>query len=328
MQKPQDPALDSALVHALERARAFQGATSPNPPVGACALDSEGRILSAQAHEKAGTAHAEIRVLEDCAERGLLQKIHTLVVTLEPCNHQGRTPPCTEGILKARENGASVLRKVAYGASDPNPRVAGGGAKRLRDAGMEVIALSSPACEELIRPWAHWIQTERPWVTLKTVWRVDSRDAFQRASMIPPDGQKTFSSPTSLKLAHELRKRSDAILTGVGTVLSDSPEFTVRHVPDHLGKKRLLVVMDRQGKTPSSWIQSRQAAGFEVLVRQDLEKTLLELGKRGIVELLVEAGPALSGVFLSSALWNQHFRISVQPGEKDLIEVFGFSIPV
>ena len=282
-----------AFQAAIQKAQQFVGATAPNPPVGAVAVDRHGRILSVQAHERAGTGHAEAKVIADLRERGLLAEVDTLFITLEPCNHHGRTPPCTEAIL------ASAIRKVVYGVKDPNPRVAGQGALRLQAAGIDVSECADPelrkACEELIRPFAHWATTGLPWVVVKTALTADS-------SMIPPPGQKTFTSPESLRLAHELRRRADAILTGSGTVLADRPEFTVRLVPDHplvaSGlKKRRLVVMDRRGRTPAEWIRQAESRGFEVLIRTDLQDTLKELGKMGVLEVLVEAGPELSSAY-------------------------------
>jgi diaminohydroxyphosphoribosylaminopyrimidine deaminase/5-amino-6-(5-phosphoribosylamino)uracil reductase len=320
-----NPAALHALAQALEKAKEFRGATSPNPPVGAAAIDAQGRILSVEAHEKAGTGHAEARVLKDLAERGLTTQMDTLVITLEPCNHHGRTPPCTEAILK------SGVRRVVYGATDPNPQVAGQGAKRLAEAGIEALLCSDPLlraeCEELIRPFAHWAKTGLPWIVIKTAHLIDplsnSYDSL-RATMIPPPGQKTFTSAESLKFAHALRRRADAIMTGSGTILADWPEFTVRHVRDHDlvsrgEKKRWLVVLDRRGRTPAEWIEEARARGFEVLVRPDFEAAIRELGGLGALETLVEAGPALSADLLSQSHWDQH--VITTQGQPDQIRI-------
>lgn len=305
----------SALEAAIEKAKQFVGATAPNPPVGAAAIDHQGHILSVQAHEQAGTAHAEAKVIADLRERGILAQADTLFITLEPCNHQGRTPPCTDAIL------ASGIRQVIYGVPDPNPRVAGQGAARLRAEGLNISQCSDPAlskaCQDLIRPFAHWATTGRPWVVIKTA-------LTSQGSMIPPLGQKTFTSNQSLKLAHELRKRADAILTGSGTVIADSPEFTVRHVLDHAIvsnhlKKRRLVVLDHRGRTPPEWIAREQALGFEVILCQSrLEDCLNDLGKMGVLEVLVEAGPKLSTNFLNTRLWNQH--VVITQGNPDQVQ--------
>lgn len=311
--------METAFWAALEQARRFEGATAPNPPVGAVAIDLSGQILSLQAHERAGQAHAEAKVIVDLRDRGLLEHVHTLFVTLEPCNHQGRTPPCTNAIL------GSGIRRVIYGTRDPNPQVAGQGAERLKQAGVEVLEARgelSLACQKLIRPFAYWARTGRPWVVVKTAQRMSGLPL--QTSMIPLPGTKTFTSLTSLKLAHELRRRADAILTGSGTVLADRPEFTVRHVPDHAivasgAKKRRLVVLDRGHRVPGDWISESEARGFEVWIREDLEEALKELGKAGVLEVLVEAGPELSSFILQNSLWNEHVLITA--GNPDTVEI-------
>lgn len=310
-----------ALRLALQEARKYEGATAPNPPVGATGLDSKGQVLSVQAHTRAGTGHAEAKVIEDCRERGLLDQLHTLVITLEPCNHRGRTGPCTEAILQTRQSQTGRgIQRVFFGVVDPNPRVAGQGAKRLQDAGIETHLLSDPDCEELIAPFGKWITTGLPWVTLKTAYNAEN-------SMIPPPGQKTFSSPEALRFAHELRRATDAILTGSGTVLADLPEFTVRLVPDHPGKSRWLVVLDRRGRTPQTWIQDREKAGFRVYIAPGVKKSpeslpdstndaldeaLRFLGSQGVLNVLVEGGPALTQTIINRSLWDRHVVITPQ----------------
>jgi diaminohydroxyphosphoribosylaminopyrimidine deaminase/5-amino-6-(5-phosphoribosylamino)uracil reductase len=132
--------------------------------------------------------------------------------------------------------------------------------------------------------------------------------------MIPPPGQKTFTSESSLRFAHELRRRADAILTGSGTVLADDPEFTVRRVPDHTVvaqglKPRRLVVLDRGGRVPRGWLKRAEKLGFDVWLRGDAREALNELGSSGALEVLVEAGPSVSEFFLSQSLWDEHVLI-------------------
>ncbi len=306
-----------AMKLALAQAATYRGATAPNPPVGAAALTETGDLLLVAAHERAGTAHAEARVLEECAQAGTLAQLHTLVITLEPCNHQGRTPPCTDAILRAG------VRRVVFATLDPNPKVRGGGTEMLRTGGVEVIHLNEltdsgalageshadeiqslvEEARELIRPFAHWARTGLPWVTLKTAWT-------REGSMIPPTGKKTFTSESSLRVAHELRKRADAILTGSGTVLSDWPEFTVRRVPDHPDKHRVLAVLDRRGRVPENYLDQKRTQGFQVLRHTgELRDVLAQLGASGVLEVLIEAGPTLASRVLHEGLWNQHVNI-------------------
>lgn len=319
-----DSTIMSGLQLAFKEAKNFCGATAPNPPVGAAGLNSAGQIIALAAHQKAGTAHAEAQVIEECRKKGILSQLNTLVITLEPCNHHGKTPPCTEAILNAAQEGG--LRRVYFGVQDPNTHVAGKGANRLREAGLEVFDLNDHECQQLIAPFSHWIQTGRPWVVLKTAFNsecpqsslgslssIDSLASLASlASMIPPPGQKTFSSYESLCFAHQIRRSSDAILTGSGTVLIDQPEFTVRLCPDHPQKKRWLVVLDRRRRTPKSWIESREKAGFQVQLADDVDAALNFLGSQGVLQVLVETGPILTSTFLSRSLWNEH--VVITPG--------------
>jgi len=305
-----------AFVRALAAADAFRGATSPNPPVGCAVLDAAGEVLAVAAHEKAGQAHAEAKALQLCREAGTLARAHTLVVTLEPCNHTGRTPPCCDAIL------ASPVSHVWIGSRDPNPNVRGGGADRLHAAGLSVqdIGSISPelarASEALLAPFAKRARSGLPWITVK-------RAVDEQGSMIPPPGQKTFTSPSSLLLAHQLRKRADSIITGSATVMADDPHFTVRHVPDHAGKRRTLIVLDRRKRVSAAWLAQATARGFAVDVRDTFEDALAAAARAGALEVLVEAGPALTSHVLDSGQWDELYTIhknGTAPGQ-DRVDV-------
>ena len=208
-----------ALAAAVLAAEPLRGATSPNPCVGASALAVDGRLLGAAAHRGAGLPHAEPELLNLLEREGTLSRAHTLIVTLEPCNHTGRTPPCSETIVRR----APQIKRVLYVCQDPNPMVAGAGAAFLQQHGVEAIALQPEhfsgvwehqdarqwlkRASDLSAPFRKWITTGTPYVTLKRAWN-------QQGSMIPEKGQKTFTRPESLVLAHQLRKRTDAIITG------------------------------------------------------------------------------------------------------------------
>ncbi|MEK6704779.1 MAG: bifunctional diaminohydroxyphosphoribosylaminopyrimidine deaminase/5-amino-6-(5-phosphoribosylamino)uracil reductase RibD [Bdellovibrionota bacterium] len=308
---------------AINKASLFIGATAPNPPVGAVGLSADGGVISAQAHEKAGAPHAEAKVIEDCARRGILNRLDTLIITLEPCNHHGRTPPCTELIKKAN------VKNVFYGSRDPNPLVMGNGAEALKDFGINVHEWSElcddkdvlKRCRELIGPFTKLITLGVPYITIKTAYRHDS---LQDNLMIPPVGQKTFTSTASLRFAHELRKCSDAIITGSGTVLADKPLFSVRHIPDHPGKQRWLVVLDRRGRIRSmcqEWLKAAELRGVQVIHDLDLEQAIRFLGQQGVLMALVEAGPTLTNHILSTSIWDRHVIIRQgNNGNEDLIE--------
>lgn len=300
----------TAFARALFCASEFEGATSPNPPVGCVLLDASGNVLAAAAHRRAGEPHAEALAIELSRRNGTLERIHTVVATLEPCNHTGRTPPCTEAIL------ATPAKHLWIGARDPNPTVRGGGSDGLVAAGLTVNFIEdlglpeagalSAAATRLIAPFAKRARAGLPWMTVK--------QALNRVGgMVPPAGQKTFTSEASLAFAHQLRKRADAVLTGSGTVLADAPEFTVRRVPDFPGKRRHLVILDRRGRVPKAYLDAARDRGFDAWLGASLAEELQRLGEAGVLELLVEAGPELTRTILDSELWDEHVLIQQGP---------------
>ncbi len=298
-----DAHIVSAMAAALSAARRFEGATAPNPPVGCAVLNAKGDVIAIAAHARAGEAHAEALAISRLKEEGRGKEIDTVVVTLEPCNHHGRTPPCCDAIL------STPARRVVYGVADPNPK-ASGGAARLRAAGLDVSLFQGnrEQLNRLIAPFAKRVTTGMPFVTVK--------QAVDRAgSMIPPPGQKTFTSPGSLLIAHTLRRRADAILTGSGTVLADDPHFTVRLLPDHENKRRKLIIMDRRRRVPDAYRQAATTRGFDVTIGDDLENALRRLAEAGCNEVLVEAGPELTAHVLASSFWDEHVRITQTQGE-------------
>jgi diaminohydroxyphosphoribosylaminopyrimidine deaminase/5-amino-6-(5-phosphoribosylamino)uracil reductase len=314
--------VDKNMEGILALAEQYLGATSPNPCVAACALSEDGQLLSTKAHTKAGTLHAEAAVIADLREKKILAKAHTLLVTLEPCNHQGRTPPCSDAIIQAHQE-TGAFKKVIFICRDPNPKVPGHGQERLIKAGIETHCLESETPEssivargrDLIRAFAKWSKTGRPWVTIKIARNL-------AGSMIPPQGAKTFTSESSLKVAHELRKRADAIMTGSGTVLADHPLFTVRRVPDHPSKQRILIIMDRRARVDEKYLQQARENGFRALIEKDIAKALDLLGSQGCLEVLVEAGPTLTDVLLEAGFWDEQVIFTTQPPPSpDRIEV-------
>ncbi|HUY67698.1 MAG TPA: bifunctional diaminohydroxyphosphoribosylaminopyrimidine deaminase/5-amino-6-(5-phosphoribosylamino)uracil reductase RibD [Alphaproteobacteria bacterium] len=295
------------MSRACAEARKWLGATSPNPAVGAVALDESGEVIAVAAHRKAGEGHAEGALLEICRAQNLLPRVDTICVTLEPCNHQGRTPPCTEAII------AAGIRHVVIGTRDPNPHVKGGGAAYLRQRGVEVIeGINENECRQLLAPFSYFVQAGRPFVTVKR--------AFDgKGSMIPPPGQKTFTSNDSLRFAHLLRKKADAILTGSGTILADHPLFTIRHVEDHLGKRRFLAILDRRGRVPADYLAEARGRGLDPLIYKDVQAALADLADKGARDVLVEAGPALSQAILDSHPWAM--SVIIPHHNNDKIEV-------
>jgi diaminohydroxyphosphoribosylaminopyrimidine deaminase / 5-amino-6-(5-phosphoribosylamino)uracil reductase len=299
-----------AMTLALAEAQKFEGATAPNPPVGCVLLGRDGAVLNVAAHQKAGTLHAEALAIKQCSDP---DRIHTVVVTLEPCNHTGRTAPCTEAIL------STSAKNVWIGMADPNPHVAGGGADRLRNGGLNVQFLNHADApklktdlQRLIAPFTKRALHGLPWVTIKQAINT-------QGSMIPPAGQKTFTSQSSLILSHQLRRRSDAIITGSGTILADDPHFTVRLVEDFANKQRHLVLYDRRRRISQSYLDAATERGFKISFADDLFGTLNNLSEEGALEVLVEAGPSLTQSILESNLWDEHVLIT--KGDPDQIQI-------
>lgn len=297
--------IGAAFRLAVAEALIHEGATAPNPAVGCVLLDAQGQVLVAAGHARAGAPHAEAAALAQARALGLADRIHTAVVTLEPCNHHGRTGPCAEALIKAG------VAEVWMALPDPNPQ-ASGGAGRLGAAGVAVHGLAEldhpdrdglmQDAGRLLAPFATRIRRGRPFVTVKQA-------LDPQGSMIPPPGHKTFTSPAALTLAHQLRRRADAILTGSGTVLADRPEFTVRHVPDIPGKSRALVILDRRGRVDPAYLEAARARGFRPRLAQDLAQALADLAREGCNEVLVEAGPAVTEAVRAAGLWDEWVTI-------------------
>lgn len=289
---------------AVKEAQRFVGATAPNPPVGACVV-LDNRVIAVAAHERAGTAHAEASAIELAAAKHNLAGA-TLYVTLEPCNHVGRMPACTEKIL------SYGIQTIIYGVADPNPNVKGGGADYLRSRGLSVTCYQdlennsadlSQKLQALIAPFTKYITQGRPFILHKLAYR---RDNAGLLTLLPEPGAKTFTREESLKLAHLARKQSDAIITGLGTVLADKPLFSVRHPQDHTGKTRILAVLSQSGrKPPSDWVARQEGLGFRVHTFSSMPECLEFLGKNGVLQALVEAGPTLSQHIEETGGWDE-----------------------
>ena len=201
---------------AIEAAAAVRTTTSPNPWVGTVVVDDGGRIVATGATQPPGGAHAEREALRHA---GAAARGATLVTTLEPCSHTGRTPPCVDAIVDAG------IRRVVVGIEDPDPKVAGQGIAALRAAGIDVtVGVEAAAVEAQLAPYLTHRRTGRPYVVLKLAATVDGRTAA-------PDGTSQWITGEAARAdAHRLRAESDAVLVGAGTVRADDPSLTVRHV--------------------------------------------------------------------------------------------------
>lgn len=317
-QSPEPDADLASMRLALEEAR--MALPSPNPPVGAVVTDKDGVVVARAHHERAGSDHAEVIAL---AMAGEAARGGTLYVTLEPCNHEGRTPPCVDTIVRAG------VARVVIGCLDPNPHVEGGGSKRLVESGVTVlVGVASADARSLIMPWAKFITTGLPHVSLKLALSLDGRIATRSGA------SKWVTGPEARAKVQELRARHDAVAIGIGTALADDPRLTVRD-PALLAPGRnapCRVVVDSLLRLPlhgrlvqtarecPTWVltgtdapelaeQALVDAGCVVVRvpnsaegRVDVLAALRILGSQGIVSMLVEGGAELAGSFLASRL--------------------------
>ena len=298
------------MERALQLAALGRGRTSPNPLVGAVVLDAAGQLVGEGYHARAGEPHAEVGALRQAGERA---RGGTLVVTLEPCCHHGRTPPCSEAVI------AAGLARVVVAMADPNPQVAGGGLAQLRAAGIEVICgVAEAEAHALNRPFLHRLTTGRPLGLLKWAMGADGRTALSNGA------SQWISGPAARAWVHRLRSQCDAVIVGGGTVRADDPLLTSRGRRD---PEPLRVVLSRSLELPAHaqlWEQSVAATlvahGPEAPAEarqqlaalaaahpglQSLElpacspQALLEaLAARGCNQVLWECGPELAAAAL------------------------------
>lgn len=325
------------LRRALELAEGGRGRVSPNPLVGAV-LVGDGEVIGEGFHAKLGELHAERAALADCAARGNDPRGATMYVTLEPCAHQGRQPPCVEAILEAG------IARVVIASDDPSEKAAGRGPGILRDGGVEVEFASgeeASAARLLNQSFRKHARTGLPLVTLKLAMSLDGRTST------PAGDSPWISSERSRALVHRWRAESGAVAVGIGTVLADDPLLTARPsaasgapyaAHDHIkrtgaGRRQpLRVVFDRGARlpvdsqllrtldqapvlvvtAPGADATALREAGAEVLVADGVEAALAELGRRGITSLFLEGGPALAAAFAEAGQIDEA-RIFVAP---------------
>jgi diaminohydroxyphosphoribosylaminopyrimidine deaminase/5-amino-6-(5-phosphoribosylamino)uracil reductase len=314
---PFSPVDELHMQQALALATTAIGLTEPNPRVG-CVIAGDG--WTAEGHtQRAGDAHAEVMALRAAAIQGRDTRGATAYVTLEPCAHHGRTPPCCDALISAG------IRRVVVALIDPFPQVAGEGLRRLRAAGIQVdVGLGADAARELNIGFLSRVQRGRPFVRMKIAGSLDGRSALD-------DGRSQWiTGPAARADGHHWRRRAGAVLTGVGTVLADDPRLDVREVPTP--RQPLRVIVDSHLRTPpgarilappgevllvgadarTPAADALRAAGAAVIAlpahsddgvsRIDLPALMKELSARGVNELHVEAGPALNGALLQCGL--------------------------
>ena len=278
----------------------------PNPRVGALVVAADGSVIGRGAHVAPGTPHAEIHALKDAGDRAAGA---TVFVTLEPCNHEARTPPCTAALIAA-----GVVR-VVIGVEDPDPLVNGSGVGALRQAGIEVVMYQDPDAVEAVDPgYFHHRRVGRPHVTLKLAMTLDGQIAAADGT------SRWITSEEARRDAHLLRAESDAVMVGAGTVLADDPELTVRsdgyrgHQPVSVvvaGTRPLPPTAKVFGRDPIIYAPALLDLPGQVVVigsegRVDLDAALSDLGARGVVDLLVEGGGTLAAGLQSDGLVDRY----------------------
>ncbi|MCE5185301.1 MAG: bifunctional diaminohydroxyphosphoribosylaminopyrimidine deaminase/5-amino-6-(5-phosphoribosylamino)uracil reductase RibD [Planctomycetaceae bacterium] len=321
-QENANPEHEQYMRLALDLARRGIGAVEPNPAVG-CVVVQSNQIIGKGWHERFGGPHAEINAISDCWKHGYNPAGSTLYLTLEPCTHYGKTPPCTESVVLAG------ICKVVFASHDPY-EISGGGGELLQQAGLDIVSgVCRGEAEELNAAFFKHGRTGLPWVTLKWAQSIDGKMAWKE----PPAEGDWISNEQSRRDVHRLRKRAQGILTGVDTVLHDNPLLTARIERERIERPALRVILDSRLRIPldrrvvaahdaptmvvtteagirAEPLKAQQltAVGVEIVAvgekehRCDLMETLAMLGKRGIQRLLVEAGPTLVTEFLHQNL--------------------------
>lgn len=283
---------DAALARALDLAHRGP-ATGPNPRVGCVLLDLTGRIIGEGWHAGAGTVHAEVAALAAVPpQRRHLLEGATAVVTLEPCRHTGRTPPCAAALAEAG------VTRVVYGVADPSP-VAGGGAVWLAERGVDAVQATGPtaqAAAEFLEPWLTAVGRGRPWVIGKTACSLDGR-------VTAADGtSRWITSRAAREHAHRVRESVDAIAVGTGTVLADDPSLTARGADGALADHQPLRVVVGHRPVPSGARLHGPGGHLLHLRTHDVTSALAELGRLEVRTVLLEGGPTLLTAAVAAGL--------------------------
>ncbi|MCF0196688.1 MAG: bifunctional diaminohydroxyphosphoribosylaminopyrimidine deaminase/5-amino-6-(5-phosphoribosylamino)uracil reductase RibD [Bacteroidaceae bacterium] len=287
------------MARCLQLARCGEIGAAPNPMVGAVIV-ADGRIIGEGYHIRCGGPHAEVNAIASVSDPSLLAH-STIYVSLEPCAHYGKTPPCADLII------AKGIPRVVVGCADPFAKVNGLGIQRLRDAGVEVrVGVLEDECRWLNRRFITFHSQHRPWVTLK--WATSS-DGYIDVSRSPEEQQARFSTTFTSALVHRLRATHQAILVGTNTALADNPSLTTRLWQ---GANPLRLVIDRHNRLPRSLRIFNDEAPTHVYRHESLPEILIDLHRRGIQSLLVEGGSQLLQSFIREGLWDEA-RVETAP---------------
>lgn len=300
----------------LSLARRAHGMTSPNPMVGAVIVKN-GNAVGKGYHKKAGEAHAEINAI---ANAGKKTEKSSLYVTLEPCSTYGRTPPCTEAIIKAG------IKQVVIGCLDPNPKHSGRGIKILQRAGIGVIiGVKEKECRELNEAFFHWITTGRPFVLLKMAMTLDGKIATEKGA------SKWITGTAARKRVQKLRQWADAILVGAETARIDRPALTVREFSKEKQPRRLVASKSLKKEELINLLpEGREPEIIKADSSKEWKREMKRLGKEGVTALLVEGGGELAASLLEAGVINKiEFHIAPKIlGGRDSIPVIGGENPL
>lgn len=308
------------MKQALREARKGLGRTSPNPAVGALIV-RRGEVVARGYHRRAGFPHAEVEALENLEKTS---PEDSLYVTLEPCNHFGRTPPCTHAILK------SGIKRVVIGMKDPNPAVAGGGGEFLKENGIEIVEnVLETECRRLNEDFLKFVETSRPFVIAKSALTMDGWTATSSGH------SQWITNDKSRQFVHRLRDRVDAVMVGIGTLLADNPSLTVR-LTKGKGRDPLRIIVDTHLRTPVNAKVITQSSPADTMIvigeevgldnqerfradgvstlvcptrsgRIDLDALMAKLGEMSITSLLVEGGASITGSMLRERLIDKFY---------------------
>lgn len=314
------------MLRCIELALKGAGHVSPNPMVGSVIVKN-GRIIGEGYHKKYGQAHAEVNAVKDAIKKRYNLIDSTMYVTLEPCSHYGKTPPCTDLII------SSGIKEVIIGAEDPNPLVSGKGISILRKAGIKVrIGILKNICKHLNRFYFKYITRGLPYIIVKTAQTIDGRIADEQGN------SKWITSYQSRKFVHLIRSRIDAVLVGTKTVIKDNPSLTVRHVkgrnpyriiignslsPDNSKKifsdgniEKTIIVLS---KSLIKKVAQFEKKGIRVITCNtlngiiDLKEAMRKIAELGISSIMVEGGSFTASEFIKKQLWDE-LMIFIAPG--------------
>ena len=290
---------ETYIYRCLQLARLGEYYVAPNPMVGALIADAEGNIVAEGWHRKFGEAHAEVNCFAEYDKRGLTPKgDEVMFVSLEPCSHYGKTPPCADLIIR------KGIKHVVVGCLDPNPQVAGNGVRKLREAGIEVTTgILEKECRKLNKRFITLHEKQRPYVILKWAQTADGYLGSKEKRVV-------ISNSLTKQVVHKMRAENMSILVGTNTALIDNPKLMNTH---WTGRNPVRILLDRHGRVPADYnIFSKDAETIVYRENTDWQFILSDLAKRGIHSILVEGGAMVLNYILSTGIYDE-IHIEVNP---------------